>query len=111
LGHDPSLSFISVSYSMHLSLKFSRDFRKIIESDWYRELFPNVVWVRITDQEFETSQGGGRYATSVGGTITGLGADYTIVDDPQKPEDAYSKTSRENVNAFFSRTLYSRLND
>ena len=43
--------------------------------------------------EFETTVQGCRLATSVGGVLTGRGADLIIIDDPLKPEEALSQTS------------------
>ena len=43
--------------------------------------------------EFETTAQGCRLATSVGGVLTGRGADLIIIDDPLKPEEALSQTS------------------
>jgi hypothetical protein len=42
LGHDPSLRFICVSYSQDLAATFGRQFRAVVRSDWYRELFPGM---------------------------------------------------------------------
>ena len=50
-------------------------------------------------------------ATSVGGVLTGRGADFIIVDDPLKPDEALSDTQRKAVNDWFDHTLYSRLNN
>jgi len=50
-------------------------------------------------------------ATSVGGVLTGRGADFLIIDDPLKPDEALSDTGRKAVNDWFDHTLYSRLND
>src|SRR6516165_6031864 len=49
--------------------------------------------------------------TSVGGVLTGRGADLIIIDDPLKPEEALSQTQRQAANDWFDHTLYSRLND
>ena len=38
-------------------------------------------------QEFVTRRQGYRMATSVGGVLTGRGADLIIIDDPLKPEE------------------------
>src|SRR5579864_9508878 len=62
-------------------------------------------------QEFTTTQSGFRLATSVGGVLTGRGADIIILDDPLKPDEALSETQRKAVNDWFDHTLYSRLND
>ncbi|MBS8225173.1 phage terminase large subunit family protein [Vannielia litorea] len=41
----------------------------------------------------------------------GPGGDIIIIDDPLKPEEAKSETSRTKVNEWYSSTLISRLND
>ena len=61
--------------------------------------------------EFETTAQGCRLATSVGGVLTGRGADIIIIDDPLKPEEALSQAQRQAANDWFDHTLYSRLND
>jgi hypothetical protein len=43
--------------------------------------------------------------------LTGRGADFIIIDDPLKPDEALSETQRKAVNEWFDHTLYSRLND
>jgi predicted phage terminase large subunit-like protein len=50
-------------------------------------------------------------STSVGGVITGRGADLIIIDAPQKPDVALSDTVRSSANEWFDNTLASRLND
>lgn len=50
-------------------------------------------------------------ATSVDGVLTGRGADLIIIDNPLKPNEALSDTTRQGVNGWFDGTLYSRLND
>jgi predicted phage terminase large subunit-like protein len=62
-------------------------------------------------QEFTTTAQGFRLATSVGGVLTGRGADDIIVDDALKPVDAFSDPLRRAANAWFDHTLFSRLND
>ena len=61
--------------------------------------------------ELATTDGGFRLATSVGGVLTGRGADVILVDDPLKPADAMSQSRRAAANDWFDSTLYSRLND
>ena len=43
LGRDPTLNFVCVSYSNELSGKFARDCRAVMESPWYREIFPGTI--------------------------------------------------------------------
>ena len=81
-------------------------------SQWYRGLFPTRLSPQKQSvQEFLTTQGGSRLSTSVGGVLTGRGADLIIIDDPLKPDEALSETQRKAVNEWYDHTLYSRLND
>jgi hypothetical protein len=50
-------------------------------------------------------------ATSIGGVLTGRGADLIIIDDPRKPDEALSDARRNHANQWFGNTLLSRLND
>ena len=112
LGHDPAAQILCVSYAQELADKLSRDCRRILASDWYQRLFPTRLSPeRQAVPEFETTAQGCRLATSVGGVLTGRGADLIIIDDPLKPEEALSQTQRRAANEWFDHTLYSRLND
>ena len=99
------------SYSDELTKTLARDFRRIVESEWYRKLFPNVIALKSTENEFVTTEGGFRFATSIGGTLTGRGGDFIIIDDPIKPEDTHSDTVRQSINEWYKSTLLSRLDD
>jgi hypothetical protein len=92
LGHDPSRHIIGVSYGADLAVKLGNDFRAIVDSDWYRRLFPwmQVSRVKNTELEVLTSRYGYPLGTSIDGTLTGRGGDIIIIDDPLKPSDALS---------------------
>ncbi len=113
LGKYPSSRIIVASYSKLLSEKHSLDTRCIMQSDWYKELFPGVKLSKDqnTKYKFQTVQRGFRIATSVGGTLTGEGGDFIIVDDPISPAQALSKTFRTRAKNWFDQTLVTRLND
>ena len=111
LGHDPAMRFICVSYSQELAAELARQFRVVVDSDWYRRLFPRTRLVKDTDSEWVTTAGGGRITTSIGGTLTGRGADVIIIDDPLKAEEAHSATARKHVIDWYSTSLVTRLND
>jgi len=113
LGHDPTRKIITASYSADLAAKHAGDCRVILTSDWYRRLFPGTRLSPHKNQEsnYETTRRGYRYATSIGGTLTGRGGDLLIIDDPLKPEDAMSEARREAANGWYSRTALSRLNN
>ena len=42
LGHNPKASLVCVSYNDSLSEKLALDCKKVIESEWYKELFPQT---------------------------------------------------------------------
>jgi predicted phage terminase large subunit-like protein len=113
LGHDPTTKIICASYGLDLANKHAMDCRTILTSTWYQDLFPHtrLSSERQALQEFVTTRQGSRLSTCVGSALTGRGADYIIIDDPLKPEEALSDTQRKAVNNRFDHTLSSRLND
>jgi len=54
---------------------------------------------------------GNRLATSVGGTLTGRGGNFVIIDDPMKPQEAYSEAAGDSIKQWYSNTLLTRLDD
>jgi predicted phage terminase large subunit-like protein len=112
LSHEPSAEILGVSYAQDLADKLSRDCRRLLVCDWYQRLFPTRLSPRHQAvPEFETTAQRSRVATSVGGVLTGRGADLIVIDDPLKPEEALSQTQRQAANEWYDHTLYSRLND
>ena len=96
MGHDPSLRVLVASYGQDLAGRHARDFRTVIESPWYRRLFPatRINPRRNTAAEIETTSNGFRKALSLGGAVTGFGGDILVVDDLMKADDARSETER-----------------
>ncbi len=112
LGHDPSAQIIAVSYGGELANKLSSDCRNLLASSFYQDLFSTRLSThRQALQEFSTTKNGFRMATSVGGVLTGRGADYLVIDDALKPDEALSGSQRNACNEWFDHTLYSRLNN
>ncbi len=76
-------------------------------------MFPEVELSKDqnTKYKFQTVQRGYRIATSVGGTLTGEGGDFIIVDDPLSPAQALSETFRKRATNWFDQTLVARLNN
>jgi hypothetical protein len=113
LGHDPTRRIICVSYAEGLARKHANDCRAIMRSSRYNRLFPEtrISLAKDTELEFATTRGGNRLSTSVGGTLTGRGGNLIIIDDPLKPQEAYSEAARESTKQWYSNTLLSRLDD
>src|SRR5947199_2944078 len=66
---------------------------------------------RDTDREITTTKRGKRIATSLEGTLTGLGGNLFVIDDPLKLGDAMSEVVRARVIEWFRSTLLSRGDD
>ena len=111
LGLAPRRRIITISYGDELSAKHSSDFRSVVNSPWYQRAFQEMRIARNTEGELVTTKRGFRRTTSVSGTLTGLGGDLIILDDPQKPIDAQSETRRNSVNQWVTNTLMSRLDN
>ncbi|RYD95983.1 MAG: hypothetical protein EOP50_07210 [Sphingobacteriales bacterium] len=142
LSLNPGAKFIHLSYSDTLALDNSEEAKSIVECPEYRALFPEVRIKRDSKakKKWYTTAGGGVYATSAAGQVTGFGAGAVdeeeiedaeweeiesflsdidhkqgfagaiIIDDPIKPEDADSEVKRELVNQRFDSTIRNRAN-
>jgi len=111
---NPKLRFITASYSADLSIEHATRSRDIITSDWFKNRWGDIFHIK-KDQNlkarYENNFMGVRRATSVGGTVTGQGGDFLIVDDPVSPQHSASEIERENANEWYRTTFYSRLNN
>ena len=112
LGHAPHKRIMAVSYAANLARKHAVDFSAIVTSDWFRATFPNFEIATLREGEIWTTKRGYRYAGSIGGSVTGWGADLILVDDPVKSlEAALSAAERRRVAEFYDGSLYTRLNN
>lgn len=112
LGHDPTKRILSVTYAQDLSDNLARRSRQLMTSSFYEALFDTRISKgREAVSDFETTEGGYRLSTSIGGVLTGRGADIIIIDDPIKADDAQSDSRRRSVNDWYDNTLRSRLNN
>lgn len=123
LGRDPDASIIATSYSAGLASRMNRDVQRIVDSDTYREVFPETLlnsknvrtvaqgtWLRNASTFEVVGKRGSYRSAGVGGGITGMGADFGIIDDPIKnQEDAYSVVFRDKVWDWYISTFYTRL--
>jgi predicted phage terminase large subunit-like protein len=111
LGHDPAEQILSVTYAQDLSDNLARKSRTLMTSPFYEALFDTrLLKGREAVSDYETTDSGYRLSTSVGGVLTGRGADIIILDDPLKADDALSEARRRSVNDWYDNTLRSRLN-
>lgn len=104
---DASIRCITGSYSDSLATEHSTKSRDIVTCDKYRLYFPEV---EIKDHKglksnYETTANGQRYATSVGGSVTGVHAHVITVDDPLNPKQAASQVECKAANEWMDKTL------
>lgn len=113
LGGMSSRRIICASYSQKLSNKLSLDCRHLMLSSFFKGIFPGSVIDKSQNQKskFLTSERGFRLAASVGGTMTGEGGNFLIVDDPHNAVDVNSDKKRKNVLNWFSQSFVSRLDN
>jgi predicted phage terminase large subunit-like protein len=85
----------------------------LVASDWYQKLFPQTILAddQNTKHKFSTTQRGFRFATSIGGTVTGEGGEFLIVDDPHNPQQANSPLMRKKSIDWFEQSFISRLDN
>jgi predicted phage terminase large subunit-like protein len=111
---EPERRFVCSSYAESLSTKHSIDRRSLISNRFYQSLWGERV--SFTDDqnlktEFQNTRRGHMISTSTGGSITGKGGDFVIVDDPHNPEQAFSDSEREQGIRFFDLSLSTRLDN
>lgn len=117
LGLQPEKKIIACSYSAELSQKLHNKSRIITKENWFKNYFPQFNiddsgnYTKDTQRIFQTTKAGFRSAASVGGTVTGDGADILILDDVINPQQASSDTQRKNAIDWCKTTLFSRIND
>lgn len=88
IAKNPRAKFIHLSYSDELAFDNSSAIKELILSDEYQALWPHI---KLKDdakskKKWYTVQGGGLYATSSGGAVTGFGAGSTA--DTAADDDA-----------------------
>ncbi|AXF52961.1 MAG: large subunit terminase [Caudoviricetes sp.] len=110
--------FLHLSYSHNLALLNSSTARSMIKSAAYQGMWPMTLKDDADSKAMWWNEhGGGVYASSAAGQVTGFRAGHMepgwqgclLIDDPVKPDDAYSEGVRDGVNSRFNETIKSRL--
>jgi hypothetical protein len=87
LGHDPTKQLLSVTYAQDLSDNLARRSRTLTTSSFYQALFDTrIPRGREAVSDYETTAGGYRLSTSVGGVLTGRGADIIVIGAPHQDD-------------------------
>jgi predicted phage terminase large subunit-like protein len=99
MGRNPALQALEATHTAELAVKFGRKVRDLMDSDRYKELFPEVLLKQDSKAagRWDTNKGGSYFAVGVGGAVTGRGADILIIDDPHSEQDAMSDLALDNA--------------
>lgn len=128
-GMYPNDEIMAATYNSELAGDMTTDIQRIMDRKEYHELFPRsritpegtvTKYARnTTEHELlpdirpsgEVTYLRGKYrAQGIGGSFSGRGAHWILIDDPIKNrDDADSKTVREGVWKFYSSTMRTRL--
>lgn len=121
LAVNPRARFLHLSGSDSLASLNSSTAREIVTSDEYQQFWPLKIaddakakkrWNVLVDGH----PAGGVYATALGGQVTGFRAGHMaegfqgaiLIDDPIKPEDAFSRAKLDAANRKLLTTVKSR---
>jgi len=120
----PWMKFICASYSDLLALEQADKCRTIVKSKKYQTYFPYIQMRKDKDSKknyqiiyweenektgkIEELNGGSRYSTSVGGSLTGFHGHVGIIDDPVSPAQTDSQTELATANRWLGQTLSTR---
>jgi phage terminase large subunit-like protein len=111
--HRPTTQFLSASVDDRLALDFSRLSRRVIESEWFQNLYGDRFYLLPDEnagRQFRNNLGGARNATSVQGRVTGSGGDCQILDDAHDAKKVESDATRLASLQWHDNSWRSRLN-
>ena len=119
-GLYPDSEIMAASYLDSLAGDMTKDVQAIIDSPIYQKVFPGTrIWpqgtgytkgIRNSSEHHIVGRRGKYRGQGVGGSFTGKGANFIIVDDPIKGREiADSLAFRERLWKFFNDDLFSRL--
>ena len=125
LGKQPNNKIAAASYSIDLARSFNRDVQRIIDSPYYKDLFPETLlnsksvasnskgsYLRNTEEFEIVDFKGGYKSVGVMGGLSGRSVDIAIIDDPVKDAlEANSPTFRNRVWDWYVNVLETRLHN
>lgn len=116
----PKVRNLSISFSDSLVKRNSRRIRDLIKSPEFQELYPSKFGT-CKDDEIQVIDDSGKVvfeaiSKAIGGQLTGSRGGYItdgysgalMLDDPEKPDDMFSKIKREAVHTLLKNTVRSR---
>ena len=106
---DPTLRIICGSHKVNLTEDFARKSLRILQSEKYQELFPEIILTNESNRLIANTRGGERMIASPGASPTGQHAHLISIDDPLDPNQALSEVELKAANTWLSHTIPSRM--
>lgn len=109
---NPHHSFISISHSDELAIELASVTKDLIDSVWYKTLFPNVVIKQdsTAKSNFKNTFGGQRISLSMLAGLTGFHSDYILIDDFIDSKNV-SDIKLETAIRIYRETIHNRLSN
>lgn len=106
----PSARSICCSFSHDQAIRLARLSRRVVKSDLYQKLFPEIILHKDQDaiSEFGIQGGGVRFAIGSGTQIMGSHSHFIIIDDPINPKGVLSELELNKVNNWIKEELSGR---
>ena len=105
-----SLRHLSTAFNDKPVTRDTRKTRDLLQSQWYRTLWPEVVLKRTAERSFANTDTGTREGVAFG-SLTSQRGDRLIIDDPHSTEQAESEAERTSTTRKFREGAVNRLND
>ena len=104
MGQKPETKIIQATHTAELAVGFGRKVKNLIDSEIYRDVFPELALAKDAKASgrWSTDKGGEYYAVGVGGALAGRGANLCIIDDPVSEQDALSPTALDNIYEWYT---------
>lgn len=112
VGRDPYRHVMFATYNQPFAEDYGRAVRGIMQSPAYKTVFPGTTLAKgsAAADRLVTEEGGMLAFVGRGGSSTGRGADFLIIDDPLKDrEEANSQTTRDALWDWYNDTMSTRL--
>jgi predicted phage terminase large subunit-like protein len=108
-GNDPRRNILLGSYNTDLATDFGAEVKAIVESPIHKNIFPEYRLRGAGADHIVTSKNGKMFFLGVGGAGTGKSADFFIVDDPIKNDEAANSPAfREKLWKWYNSVVFSR---
>lgn len=112
LAHHPSAKILLLSYGQDLADKIARSIRNVLRAEWYQQAFRTCIAAdRAKLDDFATTAGGGVRSISIEGGVTGVGADFIVLDDPVEIKDCDNVKRLDRVKGLFDTEIMTRLDN